>query len=187
MPRPRLIDKTNQVMPRRKKPQAFTTGDRADRGPHPPALGFGVIREDTKRFQEAVAKTGAPLSRTEPIVALALRFEAELDLNLAAAEAGLRPGELLQTLEHFPHLARHLGPLRVAGGTVQRQVLVDVFQDLSEAVHTSRLTLARNPEVDRLLDQGYSLIADQPGDAAQFVGAAHRAAVLAGIRKKAAQ
>lgn len=163
-----LIDKADQVLPHvRKNPEAFTRlAIEQIEALYPPQDKFSaLIREDTKRFQEAVAKTGAPLSRTEPIVALALRFEAELDLNLAAAEAGLRPGELLQTLERFPHLARHLGPLRVAGGTIQRQVLVDIFQDLSEAVHTSRLTVARNPEVDRLLDQGYSLLSGEPGQA----------------------
>jgi tetratricopeptide (TPR) repeat protein len=160
-----LIDKADQVLPHvRENPQAFT-GQAIERvaALYPPAGKFSaLVQSDTKRFQDAVAKTGAPLSRTEPIVALALRFEAELDLTLTAAEAGMRPRDLLQILDRFPHLARHLGPLRVAGGTIQRQVLIDIFQDLAEAARTTRIASARSPEVDKLLDQAHALLADQP-------------------------
>ncbi len=163
-----LIDKADQVLPHvGKNPQAFT-GDAIERvkALYPPADKFSAfIRDDTKRFQDAVAKTGAPLSRTEPIVALALRFEAELDLPLAAAEAGVRPRDLLQTLDRFPHLARHLGPLQVAGGTIQRQVFVDIFQDLSEAAYTIRIAGARSAAVDQLVDRAHAALAEKPGQA----------------------
>ena len=49
-----------------------------------------LLRKDARRFQQAVARTGAPPTATEPVQALALRFEAELDLPLAAAEARCR-------------------------------------------------------------------------------------------------
>src|SRR5260221_2846301 len=91
-----------------------------------------LMRQDAKRFQEAVARTGAPNSRTEPVAVLAARFEAEVDLNLAAAEAGVRPTVLLETLARSSGLARRLGPLKVEGGTVQRQTFADAFADLSE-------------------------------------------------------
>ena len=46
------------------------------------------MEEDAERFSKAVAKTGCRLGTTDPVVALALRFEAEMDLALAAAELG---------------------------------------------------------------------------------------------------
>ena len=69
------------------------------------------MRDDARRFQEAVALTGAPLTATEPVVALALRFEAEMDLTLAAAEAGVPARDFLGALKRVPALAGRLGPL----------------------------------------------------------------------------
>jgi WD40 repeat protein/mono/diheme cytochrome c family protein len=86
-----------------------------------------LMEEDAERFRAAVEKTGQKLGATEPIVALALRFEAELDLKLAAAEMGLTPAALVSDLDKSPALTRILGPLRVDGGTVQRQVFTDSF------------------------------------------------------------
>lgn len=167
-----FIDKADQVLPHvRKNPQAFTR-QAIDQiaALYPAADTFSaLIRDDSKRFQDAVAKTGAPLSRTEPIVALALRFEAELDLPLAAAEAGVRPRDLLETLDRFPHLARHLGPLRVAGGTIQRQVFIDIFPDLAEATLTTRHAKARNSDVDKLLDRAQALMANRPDQALKLL------------------
>src|SRR4029077_17889233 len=97
-----------------------------------------------KRFQDAVVQTGAPLSATEPTAALAARFESEMDLPLASAEAGVTTGDLLKALERFPHLAKELGPLRVDGGTVQRQVFVDAFGDLVEALKLGTYLASRN-------------------------------------------
>src|SRR5262249_61451928 len=93
-----------------------------------------LLKKDAQRFQEAVARTGAPLSATEPIAALALRFEAELDLLLAAAEAGVKPERVLQALEISADLAKRMGSLKIEGGTVQRQVFVDAFEDLVRAL-----------------------------------------------------
>jgi mono/diheme cytochrome c family protein len=89
-----------------------------------------LFGEDAERFAAAVKKTGAQLSSTEPIVALALRFEQELDVNLAAAEAGLKTEEFLKGLEQSARLKAAFGPLRVEGGTIQREVLVAGFADL---------------------------------------------------------
>jgi tetratricopeptide (TPR) repeat protein len=124
-----------------------------------------LMRADAQRFQEAVLKTGAPLSATEPINALATRFEAELDLPLVAAEAGLTPPELLKVLDRQPALAKALGPLRVEGGTVQRQVFVDAFPDLVETLRLGRYLASSSVAVERLLRQGQALLASDPAAA----------------------
>ncbi len=118
----------------------------------------GLMRADAKRFQEAVAKTGAPLSATEPIAALAQRFESEMDLSLAAAEAGVTSADFLKALERFPHLAKELGPLRVEGGTVQRQVYVDIFGDLVQALRLGEYLLHRGAAFTRLVGRGHALL-----------------------------
>jgi tetratricopeptide (TPR) repeat protein len=124
-----------------------------------------LMRADAKRFQDAVAKTGAPLSATEPITALALRFEAELDLPLVAAESGTTPAGLLKALERYPYLAKQLGPLRVDGGTVQRQVFIDSFQELADALKQGSVLTSRNVAAEKLVRRGYALLAakDQHG------------------------
>jgi len=124
-----------------------------------------LMRADAKRFQDAVAKIGAPVTTTEPIAALAERFEAELDLPLAAAEAGLTPAELLAVLQRQPQLARTLGPLRTQGGTVQRQTFVDNFPDIVEALRVGRYLASTSVAVDRLLRQANGLLARDPAAA----------------------
>ncbi len=128
-----LIDKADQVRPHvLKNPRAFSKSD-ADTvlALYPDQPIFQArIREDTERFRKAVAQTGTPFTATEPIAALALRFEAEMDLPLAAAEAGLPAPRFVQKCKDSPTLARVLGPLTIPGGTVQRQVFLDAFEDL---------------------------------------------------------
>ncbi len=89
-----------------------------------------LIDEDAERFRKALAKTGAPAGEPEPIVTLALRYERELDLTEAAAEAGLKPDKFLEHLNRSPGLGRILGALKARGGTVQRQVFETAFPDL---------------------------------------------------------
>jgi tetratricopeptide (TPR) repeat protein len=125
----------------------------------PPDRMTALMRGDARRFQEAVARTGAPLSTTEPIAALAARFETELDLPLAAAEAGVTAPELLKALERFPHLAKQLGPLRVEGGTVQRQVFADTFGDLVDALKQGTYLASGNVAAAKLIRLGNSLLA----------------------------
>jgi mono/diheme cytochrome c family protein len=128
-----LIDKADQVRGHvLKNPKAFGKSEAdAILAIYVPREKFqALVREDSQRFREALAKTGSPATATEPIVALALRFEAELDLPLAAAEAGLEPEEFQKRFSASPALARTLGPLAVAGGTLQRQVFLDGFADM---------------------------------------------------------
>jgi tRNA A-37 threonylcarbamoyl transferase component Bud32/mono/diheme cytochrome c family protein len=89
-----------------------------------------LTTQDAERFAKAVRGTGAHLSETEPIVALASRYEWELDLNQAAGEVGLKPKDFREGLDHARQLARNLGPLLIDGGTVQRQVFEGNFSEL---------------------------------------------------------
>ena len=82
-----------------------------------------LITDDAARFQKAVEESGGKAGTTEPIVALTLRFEAELDLPLAAAELGLKAEEFKRKVDHSEKLSRTIGSLTVEGGTVKRDVL----------------------------------------------------------------
>lgn len=159
-----MILKDDQVRPHvLKNPAAFTKEDReAILALYPPREKFAaLIQEDSRRFKEAVAQTGAPLSASEPVVALALHFEAEMGLPLVAAEAGVAPDALLQALEQSPRLAKHLGVLRVPGATIQRQVFNSLFPDVVRVLKLGEYLRPRNTpgalavaRGDALLDNG---------------------------------
>lgn len=157
-----MIEKADQVRDHAgRNSGAFSKGDRDSiRALYLPSDKMtALMRQDAQRFQEAVAKTGAPLTTTEPIAALAQRFESELDLPLAAAEAGVRPETLLKALQHSPALARELGPLRVEGGTVQRQLFVDVFGDVVEELKIGTFLAPRSAAATRAARRGEALLA----------------------------
>jgi tetratricopeptide (TPR) repeat protein/mono/diheme cytochrome c family protein len=152
-----MIDKADQLREHvSRNSQAFNKADvELVQAIYPPRERFAaLIRHDAKRFQEAVEKTGAPLSATEPIVALALRFEAEMDLPLVAAEAGCTPDVLRRTLDRSPRLAQLLGSLLVEGGTIQRSVFVDAFADLVRGLKLGTHLESRLARHDRLLRRG---------------------------------
>jgi len=95
---------------------------------YPTAGTFDALqKEDAARFAEAVKKTGAPVAKQDPIVQLALRFEAELGVKLAAAEVGLPVEDFLNGLDRSPALSRTLGSLKVPGRTIKREVFVSTF------------------------------------------------------------
>jgi tetratricopeptide (TPR) repeat protein len=132
-----MIDKADQVRAHAEKnPGAFADEDlKAVRALYPPEAEFReLLRQDAERFRRAAEATGVRVGETEPVAALAARFEAELDLAAAASEVGLTPAQLLRGLERSPDLARTLGPLKVEGGTVQRQVFVAAFEDVVQAL-----------------------------------------------------
>jgi tetratricopeptide (TPR) repeat protein len=164
-----LIDKADQVRDHvARNARAFAPEDvDSVRALYPPREKFQqLLQADMRRFQEAVARTGAPLSATEPVAALALRFEAELDLPLAAAEAGVRPEQFLQALDRSPRLAQELGSLRVDGGTVQRQVFVDSFGELVRVLRLGEFLEPRNKAYARRIMQGDALLKKGDTDAA---------------------
>ncbi len=93
-----------------------------------------LIRADNDRYRRAVERTGARWGLSDPIVALAGRFEADLDLARAAAETGVGPQELSDALAASPTLGRALGALRSRGGTVTRRQFDESFGDLLRAL-----------------------------------------------------
>ena len=103
----------------------------------PKELG-AVFDEDGKRFAGALGKIGiSSLSRSgEPVSAMALRFQQELDLRMVACELGLTTEEFERRLDSADTTARALAPLRIPGGTIKRESFVAVF---AEAVVEFRL------------------------------------------------
>ncbi len=132
-----MIDKKDEIRPHvAKNSQAFSEVDaRTVRALYPPEKDFqALLQADAERFRRAVEATGVELTATEPIVALARRFEAELDVVTAAAEAGHPVSDFPRALDRSDELAQRLGALRIEGGTVQRQVFADCFDDLVDVL-----------------------------------------------------
>ena len=114
-----------------KNPAAFRRQD-ADliRALYPPKeRSLEVMNDDMKRYATALAKTGSKVTRFEPVSTITGRYEADMDLTTAAAEVGLRAEEFVQRINSSETLARHVGALRAAGGTVSRQIWVQAFGD----------------------------------------------------------
>jgi tetratricopeptide (TPR) repeat protein len=142
-----LIDKADQIrMHSAKNPSAFSDAEaQTVEALYPPETEFkALLQKDVDRFQNAAEATGVRLGDTEPVAALAGRFEAELDLTLAAAEVGLKPDDFLKGLGQTSPLAKRLGSLKVEGGTVQRQVFVDSFEELIALFHMGTSLTALN-------------------------------------------
>jgi hypothetical protein len=93
-----------------------------------------VFAQDNDRYRQAVEATGSRLTATDPVGTLVQQYEKELDLTAAAAELGLAPEAFARRLSELPDLSRELGPLRVSGGTVQRQVFNDAFPNLVQGL-----------------------------------------------------
>jgi len=98
---------------------------------YPPSDGLlKVMQADADAYTAAVAKTGAKVSKYESVSTMTLRYEADLDLALAAAEAGLPPEAFRIQIESSDALRQSLGALRVPGGTISRQIWVQNFGEL---------------------------------------------------------
>lgn len=89
-----------------------------------------AMKADGERFVKALKETGCKEGTTEPNVALTLRFEAELDLPMAAAEAGFKAEEFKRKVKLSEKLSRTIGSVIVEGGTVQRDVYTAAFKDM---------------------------------------------------------
>ncbi|MBI1914579.1 MAG: hypothetical protein HYS12_07555 [Planctomycetes bacterium] len=88
-----------------------------------------LMDEDAERYRKALDRTGNRISAFEPVSTLTLRYEADVDQQTAAAEMGLKPKDFLKRVVKNEAVARNLGGLKVPGGTVSRQVLVQAFGD----------------------------------------------------------
>jgi len=156
-----MILKDDQVRPHvMENPAAFSKEDRDTiLALYPPRDAFAaLIQKDSERFKQAVAQTGASLSASEPVVALALHFEAEMSLALVAAESGVAPEELVRALDHSPRLAKHLGVLRVPGATIQRQVFTGMFGDIVRVLKLGEFLRPRNTPAALALARGDELL-----------------------------
>jgi WD40 repeat protein len=89
-----------------------------------------LMGDDAERFKKAVEKTGNKISSAEVVMTMTLQYESDVDLPTLAAEAGVKPDDLLARLQKSEVLAKNLGALKVPGGQVARQVVVQAFCDI---------------------------------------------------------
>jgi WD40 repeat protein len=100
------------------------------------------MEDDAKKYAEVVTKTGAKVSKYEAVSTITLKYEADLDLQIAAAEVGLDPEQLRERINKSDTLTRHFGSLRAPGGTVGRQIWLQAFGDLTRELNLGTLFLA---------------------------------------------
>lgn len=129
-----ILPKADQVRDHvAKNPAAFTRADaetvRALYVPKDESLK--LMKEDADRYTAAVAKTGAKVSKFEAVATITLKYEADLDVQTAAAEVGLSPEALRARVSGSETLTRHVGALRPAGGTISRQIWGQAFADVA--------------------------------------------------------
>ncbi len=105
----------------------------------PEAKMKALMDDDAERFRRALEKTGNRVSVAEPVQTATLKYEADVDLETAAAEAGLPVPEFLARLAAADGLARNLGALRLPGGTVSRQVFIQSYADVARELHLGTL------------------------------------------------
>lgn len=124
-----------------KNPKAFSRTD-ADliKALYPEKeTSLAKMADDAKAYAAAIAKTGGKITRFESVSTITLKYEADLDLPLAAAEVGVSPEELRKKIDQFEPLGKSLGALRVEGGTVARQVWLQTFGDLARDLRLGTL------------------------------------------------
>jgi WD40 repeat protein len=115
----------------------------------PKEKSLAQMEEDAKKFQKALELTGTHVARFEPIITMTLRYEGDIDSISAAAEAGLPWEEFQKRIGDSAALSGPLGSLRVAGGTVARQVWVQSFGDLVRELRLG--TLFQSTQIGALL------------------------------------
>jgi WD40 repeat protein/mono/diheme cytochrome c family protein len=140
-----ILQKTDQIRDHvSRNAKAFSRADNElVRALYPPeAKTKGLMEEDTKRYRAALTKTGNTVGSVEVVMTLTLRYEADVDLPTVAAEVGLPAEDLQSRLLRSEVLTRSLGGLKIPGGVVSRQALVQAFGDL---VRELRLGVAIQP------------------------------------------
>ncbi len=87
------------------------------------------MNQDVEKFSDVLLRLGiSNLSRSgESISAMALRFQQDIDLGHVASEFGLLPADFLERLKGASQVARVFSSLRIAGGTIKRDVFKDMF------------------------------------------------------------
>jgi len=128
-----IIPKSDQIRDHLdKNPKGFKKGDfDLIKSIYPPKeKSLEVMQEDAKKYAEIVAKTGAKVSKFEAVSTITLKYEADLDIQIAAGEVGLTPAEFKVRIDGSETLTKHVGALRAPGGTVGRQIWVQAFGDI---------------------------------------------------------
>jgi WD40 repeat protein/mono/diheme cytochrome c family protein len=140
-----ILPKADQMLDHlAKNPKAFTRAE-ADliKALYPGKdAALKLMEDDAKRYAEVVAKTGAKVSKFEVVSTITLKYEADLDLETAAAEVGQTPAELRAKIDQSATLRRHFGALLAQGGTVSRQIWLQAFGDLTRELKLGTLFLA---------------------------------------------
>ena len=136
-----ILPKADQVLDHlAKNPKAFKPAEiEIIRAIYPGKdAGLKLMEADAKRYAEAVAKTGAKVSRFEAVSTITQKYEADIDLLAAASEVGLSADEFRGRIGQSETLVKHVGALR-AGGTISRQLWVQVFGDIVRELHLGGL------------------------------------------------
>jgi dipeptidyl aminopeptidase/acylaminoacyl peptidase len=137
-----VIPKADQVRGHvARHPAAFGRADaELVRALYPPEAALAkLMAEDAERFRTALERCGGKVTEADPVSAAAGRYEADLDLRTAAAEVGQPPEEFRRRVARSEALARGLGALRGAGGTVPRAVFQQAFGDLARELRLGAL------------------------------------------------
>ena len=129
-----------------KNPKAVPRADaEIARSLYPPAeKSLAQMEEDSRKFREALEKTGSKMTRAEPVIAMTLRYEADLDLLAGAAEVGLTPEAFRARISDSESLSRAVGSLAAPGGTIGRQAWVQAFGDLVRELRLGTLFQSTN-------------------------------------------
>jgi mono/diheme cytochrome c family protein len=93
-----------------------------------------LVDEDTTKYTKALATLAVKLDGDEPVNLVTRRYEAPLDLALAAAEMGTTVEWFREKLAKGLSEARAFGPLAVKGGTVAREVFEDAYATFRDYV-----------------------------------------------------
>jgi WD40 repeat protein/mono/diheme cytochrome c family protein len=168
-----ILPKADQVREHlEKNPKAFNRADAELIAALYPAKDktLAAMESDGKKYSAAVAKTGAKVGRTEAVGIITQRFEADVDLTLAAAEVGVLPEEFRKRIDTSEVLKKNVGALRVPGGTVSRAVWQQGFGDLARELHLGVLFQSNTNGGNRADNTGELDPLEAQGNVANAVG-----------------
>ncbi len=136
-----ILPKADQIRDHLEKNLKAFSRDEADiiRSLYPGReAGLKQMAADAQKFADAVAKTGAKVSKYEAVSTMTLKYESDVDLLAGASEVGLSPEEFRASISQSELLTKHIGALRT-GGTVTRQLWVQAFGDIVRELHLGGL------------------------------------------------
>lgn len=137
-----ILPKADQVRAHAEKNVAVFGRNVVDtvRALHPGKAVFQThVNRDNARYLKALESFGVRDPDQEPVNLTTLRFEATLDGRTAAAELGLSLKDVGIFLKRHPDMARILGGLLTAGGTVQRETFQENFPELARRLRADEV------------------------------------------------